>query len=204
MRASISASASISRLRQASARRAERAGKLAHRLRALRLGLGEHEVAKPLDGGEIEPPVGKRAARELARLRGPKARQLAEAASTAATTARPPCRCSSAMSSAVSVFGPGNQTTSASSMQRVAVAQPAQRRAPRLGQLAAERGDRIARARPGDAHHRDRGRRAAGGEGEDGGGGDHSNKEDRDSDCSSSLRSTFSPALYSLCTMRRI
>ena len=95
---------------------AERAGKLAHRLRALRLGLGEHEVAKPLDGGEIEPPVGKRAARELARLRGPEARQLARARpSTAATTARPPCRCSSAMSSAVSVFGPGNQSTSASS-----------------------------------------------------------------------------------------
>ena len=149
---------------------AERAGKLAHRLRALRLGLGEHEVAKPLDGGEIEPPVGKRAARELARLRGPEARQLAERGEhrrdhrAAAVQVQ--------LGHVLSGFGvrPGKPEHQRLVEQRVAVAQPAQRGAPRLGQLAAERGDRVARARAGDAHHRDRGRRAAGGEGEDGGG----------------------------------
>src|SRR6187401_2052474 len=57
---------------------AERSGELAHRLRALRLGLGEHQVGEPLDGGEIEPPIGERTERELASLRGPKAGQLAE------------------------------------------------------------------------------------------------------------------------------
>jgi hypothetical protein len=122
---------------------------LPHRLRALRLGLGEHQVGEALDGGEIEPPVRKRAAGELARLRGAQARQPAERVEHAAITALPPCRCSSAMSSPVSVAGPGSQSTSASS-STVCVAGSRKRRSaarPRLGQLA-QRFERGARARP--------------------------------------------------------
>ena len=78
MRASTSASASISRCRQASARARRARRKLAHRLRALRLGLGEHEVGEAFDGGEIEPPVLKGAAGEFARLGRAEARQAAE------------------------------------------------------------------------------------------------------------------------------
>ena len=128
---------------------AERAGKLPHRLRALRLGLGEHQIGEALDGGEIEPPVLERAPRELARLRGPQARQRPSASCTAATTALPPCRCSSAMSSPVSVFGPGNHSTSASSSSACVAGSRsrAQRGAARLRQLAAERFERGARAR---------------------------------------------------------
>ena len=66
---------------------------------------------------------------------------------TAAIIARPPCRCSSTMSSPVSVFGPGNHSTSASSSTAFVcrIAQPAQRRPARLGQFSAKRRDRIAR-----------------------------------------------------------
>ena len=53
-------------------------------------------------------------------------------------------------------------------LARRRIAQPRQRGLARGGQAAHQRLQRIARARPGDAHHGDRRRRAAGGEGEDG------------------------------------
>ena len=96
---------------------AEQAVQLPKRLPALRLGLGADQVGQALDRGEVELAVLEGAAGELARLRqaaGPRAGP--SAASTAAITARPPCSCNSAMSSPVSLRGPGNQSASASSM----------------------------------------------------------------------------------------
>ena len=96
---------------------AEQALHLAKRLAALRLRLRADQVGEAFDRGQVELAVLERAAGELAGLgraqpidsgRAPRAR--------AAITARPPCNCSSAMSSPVSLFGPGNHSASASSM----------------------------------------------------------------------------------------
>ena len=115
MRASISASASISWLRQASARPASAPDNW--RIACARC------ASVSANTRSASPSTAVRSSRPLANARrvnspasaGRKPGSLPSAASTAATTARPPCRCSSARSSAVSVFGPGNQSTSASS-----------------------------------------------------------------------------------------
>ena len=87
---------------------AEQALELAKRLAALRLGLGADQVGEAFDRGEVELAVLERAAGELAGLGRAQALRCApSAASTAAITARPPCNCSSAMSSPVSLFGAG-------------------------------------------------------------------------------------------------
>ena len=73
MRASTSASASISRVAPGLGALAEQALELTICLAALRLGLGADQIGQPLDRGEVELAVLERAARELARLRRPQA-----------------------------------------------------------------------------------------------------------------------------------
>ena len=114
--------------------RAEHALEMLERLPALRFGLGRHQIGEAFDRGQIHAAVLERAAGELAGLGVPKAVELASAASTAAITARPPCTCSSAMSSPVSLFGAGNQSARPSSMTLAGggIAHARQRRPPRL------------------------------------------------------------------------
>ena len=133
--------------------------------RALRLGLGINQIGEAFDRGEVELAVLERAAGELARP--PPAAipaACASAANSAAITARPPCRCSSAMSSPVSLFGPGNQSTSASSRIALRLADRAAARSAAWrgsGNFPAERCQRRARA-AGRRRAPPRSRRAAG------------------------------------------
>ena len=101
---------------------------------------------------------------------GRKPSSLPSAASTAAMTARPPCTCSSAMSSPVSLFGPGNQSARASSMTSPLAGLRTRANAARrgCGMRPISLLQREAGARARDAHHRDRRRRPAGGQSEDG------------------------------------
>ena len=68
MPASASASASISRRRQSSARLPSRPCSCRKRLAALRIGVGVDQIGETFDGGEVELAVLERAARELAGL----------------------------------------------------------------------------------------------------------------------------------------
>ncbi len=150
---------------------AEHAGELPHRLRALRLGLGRHEVREALDGGQVEPTVLERAPRELARLRGTKARQLDELGLHGGDHRPAPVQMQ--LGHVLSRFGvrrrkPQHERLVEHRAGR-RIAQAAQRCAPWLGQLGAEHRERIARARARNAHDRNRRRQPAGGEGEDGG-----------------------------------
>ena len=150
---------------------AEQALQLPKRLPALRLGFGADQIGQPLDRGEIELAVLEGAAGELARLGRPQARRCAPSApSIAAMTARPPCNCSSTTSSPVSLFGPGNHSASASSMISPDAGSRTRASAglARLRHSSRQRLERIAGARAGDPHDRDRRRRPAGGQGEDG------------------------------------
>ena len=79
MPASTSASASISRVRHASARSPSRPLQLPERLAALRLGVGADQIGETLDRGQIELAVLEGAARELARLGRPEARRAGRA-----------------------------------------------------------------------------------------------------------------------------
>ena len=78
MRASISASARISRSRQAFGAVAEQPLHLAQRLAALAFGLRHHQVGEAFDRGEIELAVLEGAAGELAGLGRAQALDLAE------------------------------------------------------------------------------------------------------------------------------
>ncbi len=96
---------------------------------------------------------------------------LPKASSTPATTAWPPCSCSSATSSPVSLCGAGNHSASASS-----IASPLAGSRTRASAALRGSGTRpvsfsnATRALgPDNAHHRNRRRRAAGGQGENGG-----------------------------------
>ena len=80
IRASTSASASISRAPPGLGAIAEQALELAIGLPALRLGLGADQIGQALDRGEIEPAVLEGAARELAGLGRPQAFDAAERA----------------------------------------------------------------------------------------------------------------------------
>ena len=107
--------------RQVSARSPSRPLSCAERLPALRLGLGADQVGQALDRGQIELAVLERAAGELARLRRPQALDPRRARPAPrrsprgrrAIAARP-------MSSPVSLFGPGNHSASASSIDLAA------------------------------------------------------------------------------------
>ena len=117
MIASTSASAAISRVRHSSARSPNRPAKLPERLAPLGLGLRADQIGEALDPGEVELAVLEGAAREFAGLRRPKPGQPAEHRHHAPQPPRArhgggirPCprrfRCS----------GPGNHSTSASSI----------------------------------------------------------------------------------------
>ena len=116
MRASTKASAWISLRPPGFGAAAERALQLPQRLPPLALRLRHDQVGEALDRGEVELAVLEGAAGEFAGLGGAQALELPSASSVAAMTARPPCSCSSAMSSPVSLCGPGNQSASAWSM----------------------------------------------------------------------------------------
>ncbi len=120
----------------------EQALKLPHRLRALRFGLGEHQIGKALDGGEIEPAVLERAAGELAGLGGPKTPAACRA--LRARPPPPPCPRAGAARPCPRRFRCWVRETTAPAPRRAPRRVPglrkrAQRRAARLGQLAAER-----------------------------------------------------------------
>ena len=90
---------------------------LTKRLPALRRGLGRNQIRQAFDGGEIEPAVVEGAAGEFAGLGRAAAvdgRQCVKHGGNDAHDCR--CSCSSAMSSPVSLSGPGNQSASASSI----------------------------------------------------------------------------------------
>jgi hypothetical protein len=65
----------------------------------LQFGFGAEQIGQPFRLVEIDPAMEKGAAGELARFRRAQTGQAAPRASTAAITARPPWRCSSALSS---------------------------------------------------------------------------------------------------------
>ena len=80
IRASTSASASISRLAPGSRRGRRARPEICRKACApLRLGLGARQVGQALDRGEVEPAVLEGAAGELARLRRPQARRACRA-----------------------------------------------------------------------------------------------------------------------------
>jgi hypothetical protein len=116
---------------------------------------------RALGFGEVDAPVGEGAAGEFARLGAAQPGSAASAASTAATTARPPWRCSSARSSPVAVRA---RETTAPARRRAAARGIAQRGrlAGAAAAAAAERLERRAAPRPAHPDDRDpRGRRAA-------------------------------------------
>ena len=173
MRASTSASAWISRSRQLSARLPSAPCIWRSAWRALAFGLGHHQVGEALDRGEIELAVLEGAAGELAGLgraqaldacrarrgwrRSPRGRRAAAARPT---------------SSPVSLRGAGKPQRQGlvDDGFGLRVADAGEGGLARGGEVfAGERFQRLAGARPGNAHDRDRRRRPAGGEGEDGG-----------------------------------
>ena len=170
---------------------AEQALELAIGLPALRLGLGADQIGQALDRGEIEPAVLERAAGELAGLGRPAALDPAERRQHArrsprgrhAAAARPCPRRSRCAA-------PGNHSASASSIDLAArrIAHARQRRLARLRHAADQLLKRNTRARPGDAHHRNRRRRPAGGQREDGGTIRHDRSVEADWRANASLR----------------
>ena len=98
---------------------AEQAFQLTQRLAALPIGVGMNEIVETFGFGEIELAVLERAAGEFAGLgRHAHFRIRASAANNAASTARPPWTWNSATSSPVALAGPGNHSTTASSIGR--------------------------------------------------------------------------------------
>ena len=172
MRASTSASAWISRCRQLSARLPSRPFIWRNACRRWPSVSAITRSARPSTAVRSSLPFSKARRVNSPASAGRRPSMRPSAASTAAITARPPCSCSSAMSSPVSLCGAGNHSASASSMISPVKGSRtrAERRLARGGDLAGERLERLAGARPGHAHDRNRRRPAAGGEGEDGGG----------------------------------
>ena len=168
--ASTRASASISRWRQVSARSPSRPLSCRNACRRCASVSAATRSASPSTAVRSMRPFSKARRVNSPASAGRKPASLPSAASTAAITARPPCTCSSAMSSPVSLFGRGKPQRQpfVDDLAGRGIAHARQRRPARLRHAADQRFERIAGARPGHAHHRDRRRRPAGGEGEDG------------------------------------
>jgi hypothetical protein len=141
----------------------EQASRIADGSAALQLGLGGKQVCQALRLGKVDPAIAK--ARRVnspgwARRRPGSA---ASAASTAAITARPPCRCNSARCSPVTDAGPGKNSTSPSSSRSPAASLSQARVALRAGgTLPARAPSAVAASGAGNADDGDtRGRRTA-------------------------------------------
>ena len=169
MRASTSASASISRARQVSARLPSKPLELAIGLPALRLGFGVDQIGETFDGGEIEPAVLEGAPGELARLRRPQALDASERAEHRCNHRAAAVQLQLGHVLAGLAVRPGKPQRQRF-VDRLAgggIAHAGQPGLARLRHAAGEGLQRIAGARSGNPHHRDRGRRPTGRESED-------------------------------------
>ncbi len=116
MRASTQASAWISRCRQVSARPPSRPFIWRNACRRWPSVSAATRSARPSTAVRSSLPFSKARRVNSPASAGRRPSMRASAASVAATTARPPCNCSSATSSPVSLCGAGNHSASASSM----------------------------------------------------------------------------------------
>ena len=149
---------------------AEQAAHLLERLPALRLGLGADQVGERLDLGEVELAVLEGAARELAGLRHPQARDPAERRQRGGDhgAAAVELKLGHVLAGLAARPGKPQHQRLVDRLAGGGVAHVGQRRLARLRHAADQRLERGAGARAGYPDHGDRGRRPAGGEGEDG------------------------------------
>ena len=174
MPASTSASASMARCRHALGAVAEQPAQLLERLPALRIGVGIDQVGQRLDLGEVELAVLERAAGELAGLRQPQSFHPPERGQHRGDDGAPAMQLQ--LGGVLAGFAarprkPQHQRL-VDDFGRRRIAHAREHSLARLRHAADQRLQRVARARARDAHHRNRRRRAAGGEGKDGVGGD--------------------------------
>ena len=170
MPASSSASASIRRSRHWSACSRQMPPHLPERLPALRLGLGRHQVGEPLDRGEIHAAVLERAAGELAGLGVAEAFELRERRQRRGDhrAAAVDLQLGDVLAGLALRRREPERQAFVDDLAGGRIAHPRQRRPPRLRHAADHALERDTRPRARDADHRDRRRRPAGGEGEDG------------------------------------